>query len=255
MRSWQALIEQLLQSLDQLQTQRDFQNIRNSCDFFDRFDDPQDLLQFLNDGKSGDPEEKNDLLGSLIRGAHENPALSGTIRSILFVAMFPGLDRVFRALLPLVSGTRDPEAKLSNDIFWTFHKEIETWDFESRRRVAATLQLNVRRKVKKLCIAEATPPPQPRDSIDASERSMDQIWDQTVPDRSEEPRPDTDIIKESILKRCPVKDIDLELILGRFIQGRTFEELAQQLGITEEHARQRFLRAKKIIRSRKKSRF
>ena len=238
--------------MEQPQAKRDFQSLQKSHELFGRFDDPLKVIHFLNDGMAGDPEEKNILLGSLIRCAHEYSDLSATIMVVLFVALFPALDRVFRTLLPFVSNTRYPEAKLANDIFWTFHKEIDSWDFNSRHRVAATLQMNVRRIVKKQCIEDSTPPPQPKEPFDACDYSMDQIWDQIV---SEEQKPDVDIVKEGILDHSPVKDIDLHLIVGRFVHGHTFEELAQQLGITKENARQRFRRAKKLIRSRKKSGF
>jgi len=253
---WQSLREELGQYLNQGKSRESFNNVLAAHESLSRFPSTEDLIRFLHDRSAGCAEEKNRILGTLIRCAHDDHDLFPVVRALIFLALFPALDRVFHSLLPHVHNTREPEAKLTNDIFWAFHLEIEGWDFEVRSRVAATLQLNVRRKVKKKYVKTTSPFVTPATHTDVSAAAgMSSIWEQITSGEQDSTTPDMQKLKEVLRSTFRIKDIDAELILGRLVQKRSFADLAQQLGIKEENARQRFRRAKKLIRSRKKSGF
>jgi len=251
---WKSLWEESALYLQQQKAQQDFERIREAHESLSRFSCADDLLRFLHDSSAGDPEEKNVLLGAIIRCAHDDAALLPTVRALLFVAMFPALDRVFSALLPHARNTREPEAKLTNDIFWAFHREITQWDFEARNRVAATLQLNVRRKVKKKYVDEVSANGTPTvQAPDNSPTGMKTIWEQIASPESMRADFDASLLKDALRARFSIKPTDCELIVGRLVCNVPFAELAQQLGIKEENARQRFRRALNRLRKSKNS--
>ncbi|MDP8256627.1 MAG: hypothetical protein P9M14_12825 [Candidatus Alcyoniella australis] len=234
MHPWQSLRQELGQK-----AHHNFHTIRAAQESLDRFSCADELLEFLHDRTAGDAEQKNRILAALIQCTHDFPDLFASVRAVLFVALFPALDRVFHALLPHVRNTRNPAARLTNDIFWAFHLEIETWDFEARSRVAATLQLNVRRKIKHMYLAETAPTASPAISRDSAAGEQD-LTDSDIPKLYE------------ILRSVPkLRITDIELVIGRLVQGRSFVALSQHLGIKEVTARQRFHRAIKRLRYKK----
>ncbi len=239
MHPWNALLEQLRGVLEQPEAMSDFDIMKGRQEVLRRFGRPQDLLDFLTERGSVHPEEKNQVLLGLLTCAAREDSFKGTARTLLFIAMFPALDRVFKSLRRFVGETGDPEGRLTNDLYWAFHVEIEGWDFAARTRVAATLQLNIKRKVKKQYILESTP-----QEIAPHKEAL-------VPAPvSDFPFADEDEIVSALQSMSRIKDQDLRLILGRFLHNKPFTELAAELGISEANARQRFHRTLARLRER-----
>lgn len=239
MHPWNALLEQLRGALEQPEAMSDFDIMKGRHEVLRRFGRAQNLLDFLTERRAVHPEEKNQvLLGLLTCAAREN-SFKGTARTLLFIAMFPALDRVFKSLRRFVGETGDPEARLTNDLYWAFQVEIDGWDFAARHRVAATLQLNIKRKVKKQYILESAPQeisPHKEASVTAP------VSDSLFADESE--------VVSALQSMSRIKDQDLRLILGRFLHDKPFTDLAVELGISEANARQRFHRALARLRER-----
>jgi len=253
---WRSFREESAQYLNRSAAKEDFLRIRAADESLGRFSGADDLLRFLHDRSAGDTEQKNVILGALIRCAHRHPDTFSTVRTLLIAALFPALDRVFNSLLPLVPGTCLQESRLTNDIFWAVHLEIESWNFETRHRVAATLQLNVRRKVKKLYVTELTFDDVSTESADESDSGIESVLGDTGPSNENEVEsPDIQKLKKALRNHPALREGDLELIVDRYTHGLSFLQIANQHGITEENARQRFHRAIARLRSIKNHRF
>ncbi len=252
MHSWQALFGQILFSIRQPKKTADFQKIKSAAEPLDRFASVEELIGFLNDPQVGSREEKDAILSGVISSASQQPDLMATARDILLLAMRPALDRIFHSLLADVPESRDREGRLVNDMFCAFQQEIQTWDFHSRTRVAATLKLNVLRKVKRGYIVEQRTNTVDTDIENLPAASLENF---RSPSPQETPMPcpaDLSRIAEGIRSRLPsLKNVDLHLLVGRFVHDKPFSVLAQELGITEENARQRFNRVKKRIHAKK----
>jgi hypothetical protein len=255
MYSWQRFFEQTLASLQQSKAKQDYRAIQKTSGLLDDFESIEGLIEFLNDSQCGSRDEKDALLSSIISCAQSHSDLSATCRDILLIAMRPALDRVFHSLLSDVPESCDRERRLVNDIFWIFHKEIQTWDHEKRSHTSATLKLNVLRKVKRSYVVEERSAKKIAQIDHLNAHALDLL--QAVPslNTAEEATPEPSRIAEALLALHPkLKGADIHLILGRFAYNKPFSVLAQELDITVENARQRFRRAQNQLRARKKSR-
>ena len=93
--SWHEFHQHLVQSSSTLNFQRGFATVRTSHRGLTGFADPAALLDHLHRGV-GSPDQKNLLLGDLIQSAKANDRAGDCALTLMLLALWPGLDGVFR---------------------------------------------------------------------------------------------------------------------------------------------------------------
>ena len=150
---WLSLHERLVHSTEDLTFQRRFQTLTRSAPALAPFADPGALLALLH-GRVAEPGEKNRVLAALVAEAQAVGSSGETAQTMLWLALWPGLDAVHRRLS---RDYRSAPEELVSEIAGQFTTGIARLDRSRVRRIAATLIRNVERDIR------ARPGPIPAD--------------------------------------------------------------------------------------------
>jgi RNA polymerase sigma-70 factor (ECF subfamily) len=191
------------------------------------FPEPQALIAHLH-GRHGDPKEKNGILAALIRAAQEKPPHKETAGTLLWLALWPGLDALHRRLARYFR--HDPEDLVSR-IAARLTREIATLDLEHVSRVAATMLMNIERDIKRTLAVEN------RERQAAGQAAQD------ITDTIQAPDDGEDFAR--LLSLLSASDTDL--VMAVVIRGETQGEAAKRLGLSHDAARKRLQRALKRL--------
>lgn len=141
---WQALRSSLLRFVSTPMAHWHFNDMKQTQRELRRFGDAVELLDYLHCTEDDDLEAKDRVLGqlvTLVQGGGRGRPL-GT--SLLWLALWPGLDAVYRRAARYFTGT--PEELLS-ELGLHFTASIHRADLGRIRRLAATLVYNVEREI------------------------------------------------------------------------------------------------------------
>lgn len=239
---WQSLHMSLIQSTETLSFQNHFEAVRRADDALRRFPDPSALLGRLH-ADGGGHDEKNRVLAALIVVAQGSKPNRDTAATLLWLALWPGLDAIFRRLLRhFASSPEDLVSEISVRLTTGIHR----LDFDRVHRIAATLIRNIERDIRR--------------SLKASWAEGAQRGDMPDDDfmNSETHRTcilglpagiDTDRATALITKQLQawIGD-DAALVVAVAVHGDRQREAAAELGIAAEAARKRYQRAARRLR-------
>lgn len=230
--SWHEFHQNLAQSSSTLNFQRGFTSIRTFHQALNRFADPTAILDHLHSG-SAPSDQKNLILRELVEAAKANTRAGDCALTLMLLALWPGLDGVFRRSLGRRLGHAD---EIASEILARATQAIRELDLNRVNWVAATILQNVERDVLR---------------AHNRETSRQLVQDEFDPDLHGGIADfvDPDLSPERLLAELTsLIGVDAELVLRVVIDGYTQAEAGQQLGLSEPAARKRFQRALKRLR-------
>jgi DNA-directed RNA polymerase specialized sigma24 family protein len=239
---WQALHTSLMQSTETLSFQNHFESVRQSDDALRPFPDPSALLGHQH-AVGGDHEEKNRLLAALVVAAQGTGSGHNTATTLLWLALWPGLDALYRRLLRhFVSSPEELVSEISDRLT----TGIQRLDLDRVCRIAATLIRNIERDIRRSLSAAWAEGAQRSDMPDDDllNSGTHRTCILGLPDGI-----DTDAATALLTKQLHawIGD-DAVLVVAVAVHGERQHEAATELGIAPETARKRYQRATRRLR-------
>jgi len=242
---WQAVHANLMQSIDTHNLRKQFDGIRRTRPALRRFPDHYAVLDHLH-SRSGDLDEKDQILAALVSEAQGTGAGRDAATTLLWLALWPGLDALYGRLWRYFPNT--PE-DLVSEITGRFTVAIHRADLRRIRRVAATLLRNVERAIrddlgKKGAEASLRDDFPDQDDLDARMHPENPGSASGSSRFGLPPGIGTDeavVMIHEVLAGLLGEDADL--VTAVVILGEGQREAAMRLGIGFEAARKRFQRA------------
>jgi DNA-directed RNA polymerase specialized sigma24 family protein len=209
------------------------------------------LLDYLH-CEADNLDDKDRILAALVRSVHAGGAEVEVSEAILWLALWPGLDALYRRLW---RHFRDAHEDLVSEIAVHFTLAIHRADLTRIRRVAATLLRNVERDV--------------RSTLRRAREERARLVERPDHDDRHEGRhgvdpwsarpsafgisPGSDADQETSLLRdrlCQEIGAHADLVVAVVIVGERPREIADRLGTSPEAARKRCQRALDCLRQR-----
>ena len=141
---WQSLHATLSDSIRTLTASRRFDAPKRRHPALGRFADAPAVLDVLHD-RDGDPDVKDRILAALVAAAQSDDAEAQFAMTMLWLALWPALDAVYRRLS---RHFRDASDDLVSEIAGQFTVAVGRADVRRIRRVAATLVRNTERDIR-----------------------------------------------------------------------------------------------------------
>jgi DNA-directed RNA polymerase specialized sigma24 family protein len=141
---WQSLHDDLMRSIESMSFKRNFDIVRQSSPYIQRFGDHYALLDYLHTS-AGDLDDKDRILALLVDDARGSAPHSETATTLLWLALWPGLDAMYRRLFRYFA--KAPE-ELVSEISDRFMTVVPRFDGSRVRRVAATILRNTERLIR-----------------------------------------------------------------------------------------------------------
>lgn len=221
-----------MHSSSTLNFQRGFATVRNSHRALTVFPDPAALLDHLHCGDASSAK-KNTILAGLIESAKSDDRAGDCALTLMLLALWPGLDGVFRRSRARHLGQVD---ELASEILARATTAIRGLDLTRVNWIAATILKNVERDVLRAHNRE-------------TRRQL--VQDEFDPDLHGGIADfiDPDLSPERLLEELTsLIGVDAELVLRVVIDGYTQAEAGKEIGLSEPAARKRFQRALKRLR-------
>jgi DNA-directed RNA polymerase specialized sigma24 family protein len=140
---WPKFHAALLRSASTLNFQHQFEAIRARCGALSGFRDAAHLLDHLHHSVDT-AESKNTMLCCLVRAAQRNGRSSDCALTLILLALWPGLDAVYRRAQ---AHRLVPHDELASDVVSRAIFAIRTLDLARVKRIAATVLKNIERDV------------------------------------------------------------------------------------------------------------
>lgn len=203
------------------------------------FTDPAAVLDVLHDWH-GDGDAKDRILAALVRETKNTGAGRDVAVTLLWLALWPGLDAVYRRLL---RHFRTAPADLVSDIAGHFTMVVHRADLTRIRRVAATLVANLERDIRKALSRRwaETARHQPLPADDMPLHDHVGSW-RGLPLRS-------DIETMPMMVRDVLAGTsDADIVAAVVVIGETQREVADRLGLGHDAVRKRYQRSLRRLR-------
>ena len=221
--TWHEIHEQLLRTSSTLDLQHHFRAIRRSKEPLRRFADPAGLLDALHRGAAS-PDEKNRQLTALVEVAQSDLAEADCALTLTLLALWPGLDAVFRRARWRRLGDAE---HLTSEVLARATEAIRCLDLRRVNRIAATTLLNIE-----------------RDLVRARQKEVGHVAMSSEIDPDEIPGDRDGIAPQRLhdeIGRLIGRDADLVCLVA--VAGFTQAEVAVELSLSEAAARKRYQRA------------
>lgn len=230
--TWHDFHGNLMHSSSTLNFQRGFATVRSRHRELTRFADPAALLDHLHRGDAP-PDKKNIVLSRLIQSAKSDDRAGDCALTLMLLALWPGLDGVFRRSRARRLGHVD---ELASEILGRATAGVRNLDLTKVNWIAATILQNVERDVRRA---------HQRESL------LQQQQDAFDPDihGGTTRAADADALPESLRAEltCLI-GTDAHLVIRVVVDGYTQTEAGKNFGLSEPAARKRFQRALKRLR-------
>lgn len=231
--SWSALHDHLHRAVGAVSTHTALKAMKSRQPSLARHPDPAGLIDALWD-VDGDPNRKNDVLGSLVLEAQSAGPSYLAARDIIHLALWPGLDAVYRRRLRHFGCEADALAGRISELFLG---GVARLDLRRVNRIAATLVRNADRDVgrdlqRRYDRERLTEP------IEEHEHHLAVAGDPRAGERA----------VAELLASLATSDADL--VRGVAVEGLTQREAADRLGVSHDAARKRYQRATQTLRQR-----
>lgn len=141
---WHSLHDDLMRSIDTISFKKKFDAARQSSPPLQRFLDHYALLDHLHT-PVGDLDAKDRLIASMVMEAQCSGPSTDAATVLLWLALWPGLDAVYRRLLRHFAKAPD---ELVSEISDRFMVVLHRFDGSRVRRVAATILRNTERLIR-----------------------------------------------------------------------------------------------------------
>lgn len=235
-----------MRSFQTIESANQFQSLRLRHPELSRFPDGAAVLDYLH-GKTGDLDEKDRLLGTLVEAFQSGNEGRSVAMTLLWLALWPALDGIYRRLLRHFRNNPDD---LVSEISEQFTLVVHRTQLGRVHRLAATLVRNVERDIRQV---------------------LRRVWSECT---GRMDLPDADALGgmlagppvgissfglpvgagadvettllAALVARVVEKDADL--VVAIVLLGETQNEAAARLGIGHEAARKRFQRALRRMR-------
>ena len=259
---WEALQQSLVRSVGTLGAESLFQKMKEDQPHLRRFPDAGNLLAYFNH-VGGDLDEKDAIYAALVAAVQAGGEDAELAAALVWLGLWPALDRIYRRRLKHYLDTREPEALVS-EIGAKFSAVLHKADLSQINRVAATLVRNTERDVlgelKRGWVEgklRADLPREEDDDPDEDEAAGDFQRAQGSPllrtrgvSRLGQPflfNPDDEIeaLREML---ADIVGEDADLVIGATLYGFTQREIGERLGLSHEAARKRYQRAMAQLR-------
>ena len=230
--AWHEIRDQIMHSASTLSFQRSFDAIRREQGPVLGFRDPAALLDALHH-KAGSPDQKNLILVALASAAHSDGHTGDCGLTLMFLALWPGLDAIRRRCIWRKVGTGD---EITADILGRTTEAIRGLDLQRVNWIAATILRNVE-----------------RDMLRAHQREAGRqsLCIETEPDEiaAEDGSGDAAISEAQLLRDLRLLvGADAILVIRVAIDGFSQAEAGVELGLSEAAARKRYQRATQRLR-------
>jgi DNA-directed RNA polymerase specialized sigma24 family protein len=141
---WRSLHDDLMRSIDTISFKKKFDAARQSSPPLQRFADHYALLDYLHT-HVGDLDAKDRLIASMVAEAQRSGPSAEAATVLLWLALWPGLDAVYRRLFRYFRKAPD---ELVSEISDRFTAVIHRFEGSRIRRVAATILRNTERLIR-----------------------------------------------------------------------------------------------------------
>ena len=242
---WATLRESLVHAVSTPASQEQFEELRAGT-VLRIFPGPFALIEHMRANEAG-LDEKDSVLRELVRQRQSHVASSRLAGSLLWLALWPGLDGIRRRRRHHFP---DEPASLVSSIAASFEANVERLRLDGIGRVAATLLRNTERdlmtqlKSEWARSANESPLPDDPDTWAAGPRSRGPSMLTGAPATDIEG--ELQAVHDELVS---IVGIDAGLVLGALIYGEGQQELAQRLGLSHEAARKRYQRAVARVRT------
>jgi DNA-directed RNA polymerase specialized sigma24 family protein len=238
-----------MQSIDTITFRKKFDITRQSSPPLQRFADHYALLDYLHTS-AGDLDDKDSILASLVAEAQGSGPSGEVATVLLWLALWPGLDALYRSLFRYFAKAPD---ELVSEISDRFMVVVHRFDSSRVRRVAATILRNTERLIRQGLRSEW------RQSGRTAHLSDEEIMclDCACQSGRQEtvfgfpPGTDSDIATTML---CTVLasliGADTELVIAVAVVGELQNEAAARLAVSPGAARKRYQRAVARLRTR-----
>ena len=141
---WRSLHDDLMQSIDTITFKRQFDIARQSSPPLQRFADHYALLDYLHT-PVGDLDAKDRLIALMVTEAQRSRPSGDMATILLWLALWPGLDALYRRLFRYFAKAPD---ELVSEISDRFMVVVHRFDSSRVRRVTATIIRNTERQIR-----------------------------------------------------------------------------------------------------------
>ncbi|MEM6942129.1 MAG: hypothetical protein AAF416_17055 [Pseudomonadota bacterium] len=234
---WSALHEHFLRQLDQHATQHTFEALRGRHACLEAFGDPVALIDWLHD-PNRNRDLKDSLLLAVLAEARRPDSSGDTATTLLHLALWPGLDAIYRRRLRYFRG--EPGALVSE-----IAARLLTQIRESARgcinRPAATLLRNIDRDIGRTLRRTWT---------EAALREPSDVLNKLAADAGVPLEDDPDAACRALISAIePVVGRDAGLVVDVAVRGATQREAGEARGLGHDAARKRHQRAMARLRT------
>jgi DNA-directed RNA polymerase specialized sigma24 family protein len=177
----------------------------------------------------------------LVAASQSDQAFRSTAQIMVTLALWPGLDAVYRRLW---RGFTDARCDLAAEIIARIGEAIVTLDRKRVSSVTATLLRNLERYVRRDLVRS-------RHTMDAIQPISDPVIEAQATMLSWQGNPGARLLDDSLVDLGPRRDA--QLLKRVLLLGETQEEAGRALGLSPSAARKRFPRALRKLRSDEKS--
>lgn len=237
---WEALRESLLAGLDGLRVERTFGELRSVCTALTASPSVVGLVALLHD-VGADLDRKEGIYQELVGAAREHGPRARLAMRLVWIGLWPGLDRV-RGRLQLRCPRR---ADLDAELMQAFVEAVARVDLGRSRRLAATLVRNTERRVCERVQREARRAVEHYPEPCELSVSQPEISTFGLPAG----RPEAERIAVLRAWLVEIAGDDAELVVRAVLLGELPSAVGAELGLEEGVARKRVQRALQRVRA------
>ena len=245
---WRSLHDDLMRSIETIKFKKNFDGVRRSSPRLQRFADHYALLDYLHT-PAGDLDDKDRILALLIEKAQGPSSHGETATTLVWLALWPGLDAMYRRLFRYF--VKAPE-ELVSEISDRFMTVVHRFDGSRVRRVAATILRNTERLIRH-DLREDWQRSKRTDPLSDEEMVRLDFARQRGLSQTEFGFPlGTDVGTTTTMLRAMLVSligVDAELVIAVAIFGELQNEAAARLAVSPGAARKRYQRAVARLRT------
>jgi RNA polymerase sigma-70 factor (ECF subfamily) len=237
-----------MQSIDSITFKKDFDVVRQSSPLLQRFADHYALLDYLHTPE-GNLDDKDHILASLVAEAQRAAPSGKAAIALLWLALWPGLDALYRRLFRYFAKAPD---ELVSEISDRFIAVLHRFEGSRVRRVSATILRNTERLIRQGLRSEWQ---QAGRTEPLSDEEMVRLAFARQRGRPETvfgfpPGTDSDTATAMLCTvLVPLIGADAELVIAVAVLGELQNEAAARLAVSPCAARKRYQRAVARLRT------
>lgn len=231
---WHAIHAQLLRALDKHTTHTGFQETRRRHACLEPFPDPAALLDHQHDQRRGCAAQ-NAVLAALVCEAQGKTTTSDVALLLVVLALWPGLDAIYRRRL---RHFRDEPDVLASEIHVRVTGQIRGLDLDRVTRIAATILRNIDRDIGRTLQAEwqRSRLTVPIDGDTATRMTVERGDQSSIAGSASDH-------SDAIAALAMLPEPDAALVVDVAVIGRTQREAAERHALSHAAARKRYRRS------------